>query len=681
MPKIGYDLIQLKGGWDTSTPTLALANGACRESLNFEASVAGGYTRIAGYERYSGQPSPTDAVYKTVFVSSFVNVPTVGQTLTGQTSGATGIVIAIGANYIAITKATGAFSTSENVKVGATLIGVSIVPTNAMGAQNHAIYLAAAADQYRSDIAAVPGSGAALGCVLHNDVLYAFRANAGGTAIDLYKSSAGGWVQVPFYNEISFTAGTTKPADGETLTQGGVTATIKRVCTQGGYDVVSGGWAAGQGVGRFIITTPVGGNFAAGAATATGGTTVTLSGVQTAITMAVGGKFEFSDGNFTGAASTNRKYGCDGINRAFEFDGDVLAPIVTGATTDNPKHIEYHKNILFVAIGSSLMYSTTGNPFNYQATLLAGEIGVGELITGLLVMPGSQATATMMVTSRANTFMLYGTGASSFQMVSFNTGAGGLDYTQQNMADTYMMDDRGVVSLKTSLNFGNFDQATLTFNINKFIGEKRTKTSYACLDRRKSQYRIFFNDGFGLYITMVNGQWLGNMPVYFPNPVYMVTETKYTNGEEASFFCSTNGFVYQLDKGTSFDGTNLDAYLVLNYNSIKSPRSRKRYRKCAVEVSGSGYAQIAFGYLLGYSASDISQDLPRTYSSNIQMMQWDNFTWDNFTWDGKTIVPNECQMDGTAENVALTFRSGTNYIQPYTINTAILHYSHRRAMR
>mgnify|MGYP000966022289 CR=1 FL=1 len=55
MPRVQYDLIRLRGGLDQVTPTLSLPPGFVRRSTNFEASITGGYTRIAGYERFDGR--------------------------------------------------------------------------------------------------------------------------------------------------------------------------------------------------------------------------------------------------------------------------------------------------------------------------------------------------------------------------------------------------------------------------------------------------------------------------------------------------------------------------------------------------------------------------------------------------------------------------------------------------
>ena len=336
MAPVLYDTVYMRGGWDTQTPTLELYPGALRDVQNFEVTpnTAGGYARIGGYERFDGRPSPTDATFSLVQLASFTNVPTVGQTLTGFTSAATGVIVVIAPTYLILTKLTGTFLNTEVVKVGGTTIGTAVPNMTTLSSLLSAQYTQAAADVYRADIAAVPGSGPIRGVVAATfsgtDVVYAFRDNVGGTAVAIYKSSGSGWVNVPLFLEVSFTAGgAAVPNDGDTLTQGGVTATIKRVVQQ------SGSWSGSTAAGRFIITTLAGGNFAGGAATA-GAVGVTLTAIQTAITMTVGGKFEFVVDNFAGQSSTRRIYGCDGVNRGFEFDGTTFVPITTGASPDVP---------------------------------------------------------------------------------------------------------------------------------------------------------------------------------------------------------------------------------------------------------------------------------------------------------------------------------------------------------
>jgi len=79
---VKYDLIKLGGGLDQVTPTLSLPSGVARRATNFECSITGGYTRIAGYERFDGRPNPSDATYN-LLLCTFVATVTVGDTITG----------------------------------------------------------------------------------------------------------------------------------------------------------------------------------------------------------------------------------------------------------------------------------------------------------------------------------------------------------------------------------------------------------------------------------------------------------------------------------------------------------------------------------------------------------------------------------------------------------------------
>jgi hypothetical protein len=672
------------GGLDLTTPSLRLQPGALRDCLNFEVAQFGGYSRVDGYERVDGQASPSAASISIIQVTSFASVPSVGQSVTQATTGANGTVVAAVSAptpYLALTQVTGAFDNfSALTTPGPVTIGAAAPTTVSLNPQTKAIYAAAAADIYRALITAVPGSGPVLGVVAMAfagvDHLYAFRATAGLTAVLLYKATVGGWVLVPYYNTVRFTAGgTATPLDGDTLTQGGVTATIKRVMSQ------SGAWT-GSAVGQFVIVNPTGGNFAAGAATTTSGATLTISGAQTPITMAAGGRFEFEKANFSGQLITRRIYGSDGVNPCFEFDGETLAPISTGLSPDRPSHIRFHKNFLFVAQDASLLYSAAGNPFKWSSVDGAGEIATGDTITGMITLPGSQTTATLGIFLRTNTAFLYGTDPTTFNFVTFNTGIGAVPYSIQNLFDTFFLDDLGVVTLKTTLNYGNFLPSTLTKNILPFIARERGNLTASSVNREKSQYRLFFGDGYALYCTVLNQNYLGATPVLYPDIITCVDTTKLVTDDEATYAGSESGFVFQLDVGTSFDGRSIPAYIVTAWDAVRSPRILKRFRAASIEVQGDNYAEIQYGYQLGYNSDQIAQ-LPATPATlNLGAIpHWDSFVWDAFVWDGNGLTPTDVDETGTAENIRVTITSGTNYIAAYTVNSVIHHYSMRRGMR
>lgn len=682
--------VSFPGGLDLTTPSLALQPGALRAAQNFECSQSGGYRRIMGYERYSGLPSPSSANITVVQFPAFLHLPNAGDSVVQATSGATGTIVAVnnatGAFYIVLTQVSGTFDTSH-VVTDSTLsltIGVPIVQMAVLSQKQQAQYTAAAANIYRNMISAVPGSGTIVDVfrmtIAGSDVVFALRPNAGNTALAMYKSSSSGWVLVPFLNTIQFTnGGTVTPSDGATLTQGGVTATVKRVMQ------FSGTWSGSTAAGQLVITNPSGGNFSSGSANLTGGATVTLSGAQVAISPAVGGKGQHDKGNFFGQPNTIRVYGVDGVNPPYEFDGTTYAPIPTGLSPNQPTNIRIHKNYLVLSQGGSLIGSAPGLPYTYSGIDGAWEIACGDTITGFITLPGSQTTATLAVFEKSNTSFLYGLDVTSFNFITFNQGMGGLQYSVQNLYDTFVFDPLGVVTLQTTLNWGNFLPAALTKNIIPFVLQERNKLSASSINRTKSQYRAFFNDGYGLYVTLVNKQYLGTIPVLFPNPVSCIDTDYNAEGSEVCYFGSSDGqgFIYQLDSGNTFDGVGIAAFATMAWDALKTPRILKRFRACSFELQATSYTEFSFSYQLGYDSTNYGQPPSTTNAANFSpAFIWDNFTWDaGFVWDGQTLMPTDADLQGTAENIQISIGCNADYVAPFQLNSAIFHYSLRRGMR
>lgn len=759
LPPVQYDTILMGGGLDLITPFANLKPGVVRAGMNFECSTTGGYTRIAGYERFDGHASPSSASFQILTVNNNA-LPNPGVTVTGATSGATGYLVDRTVGTFILTKVTGTFNGTENLTVSGVTVATQTGFTATTDQKLYAQYKAMAADVYRAAIAAPAGSGPVRGAFLYNNTTYCFRDNAGGTASVMYKATASGWSAVPFGYEMSFgprnatvtitiaapgvvtwnghglangamvafsttgalptglsagtvyyvvsattntfsvaaTSGgtaitttgsqsgthicaayTTQIADGVTVTgaTSGASAVVARTVLQ------SGAWSAINTAGRLIFNS-ITGTFANGEALTVGGVVYAqTSSAATQITMAPGGMFETTQTNFAGQANSVRVYGVDGKNRAWEFDGTVFVPITTGTSPDTPTHVAAHKKHLFLSFRSSVIHSAPGLPYDYTAADGSSEIATGDIVTGMLELPGNQTTGALCVFNQINTNMLYGTSVNNWNFVPFNTGTGCMPNCSENMAQSFLFDSRGVFTLDTTLNYGNFDQASLTANIRPFIDANRALVTNSCLCRTKSQYRLFFSNGNALYITMVDGQFMGAMPMWLPisGGVYNTWAGVDSYGNEVIYYCGGDGMLYQAEKGTSFDGAAIPANITLVFDSASSPRVLKRYRKAAAEIVGTSYVNLAFYYTLGYGSQQYAPVLPDNVGLSLLTSNWDASNWDSFVWDGVSSLPMECEMVGTAENVALTFASSNNYTDPFTINSVVIHHTPRRGLR
>lgn len=684
LPTIRTGHIPFAGGLDTETPQWNVPQGRLKSSQNYEIGINSGYQDIIGYERFDGQPAPSAGVYNILNVTitgSFA----VDDVITQLVSGATGVVLAVVTtetpNYLVITKITGTFNDSDDLQVSVSTEGASLsvaMPGAAGTSKLNGQYKNLAADEYRSDILAVPGSGSVLGVTRLNNVVYAFRNNAGGTETNIYKSTASGWSQVALNFVITFTTGSDaggEPAEGETITVGANTATILRVVTE------SGSWTGGDAAGRIITLAGAPGAIGAAAATFSGGATATVTVAEAAITLSPDGRYEFHINQFGGEAGVQRIYGCDSTNQGFEFDGTVYVPISTGMTTDTPNHVFVHKNHLFFAFDGSAQHSGINTPYIWSPVFGAAELATGDIISGFMSEPGAQGGATLGIYNRNTVHMLYGSSSSDWDLVRYRDEVGAFAHTLQQIGQTIFQDDRGLTNLRTVQAFGNFKHSTLTRTIQTAFDVKKTLATASCVVRDKNQYRIFYTDKTAFYITMDGTKILGSMPVALNHEVTAMYSMEDNDGNEVIKFGSTDGFVYQMEKGTSFDGDPIIGFMFFHFVYFKSLRWIKKWLGIVMEISGDGYAEFDFSYDLGYGASEIPQASPVTSIAELSESRWDISTWDAFIWDGLTLTPTTKKLNGSAENISLIITRESDYFAPLTYSGALLRYTLRRLLR
>jgi hypothetical protein len=509
--------------------------------------------------------------------------------------------------------------------------------------------------------------------VFHNSDVYAWRDNLAGTECLMWKATSSGWIQQDLGNRILFAAGTSIIVDGETLTQGAVTATILRVVKQ------SGAWTGGDPSSGYLIIGDVsGGSFSTGGATSDAGV-ATLSGVEVANTIQPGGLYEVINFNFFGSSATKRMYGVNGVDYMFEFDGTVYVPLITGNTVDTPSHISEYKFHLFFSIGSSLQNSSTGDPYVYAGGG-ANEIGFGDDIIGIREEIGN----TLAVLSQNMTKMLYGSSSLDFDLRVISEEAGGIEWTVQRIGAMRYMGDQGFTSLDSVQAFGDFKDNVFSQVIEPLIEEKKTMVTYSSVNRTKNQYRVFFDDGTAIYATFDNKKIKGFMTMSFTDGngdvliVQCASNGKNSSGKEVNFFGGDDGYVYEMDKGGSFDGSPVEAFIILSYIHIRSPEYIKDFKKVVLEVSANTSVNLLVTPNFDYDArEDDQQTLPVLSGGG----RYNVDNWGQFLWSSPGVGNPEAYLDGSGKNISLLLFSEDTYADVHTLHGMTVHYTLRRRSR
>jgi hypothetical protein len=337
--------------------------------------------------------------------------------------------------------------------------------------------------------------------------------------------------------------------------------------------------------------------------------------------------------------------------------------------------------MLFLSFHGSSQHSAAGFPYQWSILSGASEIALGDDITGYQVIPGSTTLGALAIFTTGRCSILYGTSDSDFQLIPQRDEIGAMAYTIQSLTQPTFLDQQGITDLSTTQRFGNFESGVLSNSVKTLLSGWKTTAIASTISRDLSQYRLFFTNNYGLYMTMIGEKTIGIMPVLFAHTVRCTWHGRKNDGSEISFFGGDNGYVFQMDRGTSFDGEDIEAFINLAYNFSRGQRTLKGYRNGALEISGSGYSEFSFGYSLGYGQSTIIQPDAVTVVSNLQSVFWDSFTWDAFVWDGITLAPSTVEVTGEAENISLAITSIGDYFDPFAITGGFINYTPRRQIR
>jgi hypothetical protein len=677
----------LRGGLNLIVPAIAMKPGNCIAAQNYEPQVRG-YSRIDGYERFDGRPQPHKASYSLLNFVDGSTAVTAGQTVTGATSGASGVALYAGtlsagsyggsdaSGYLVLFNVTGTFEDGENLQVFASTVAVANGDSVDRGAETDELdrtWSREAVTQTRAAIQAIPGSGPVRGVCVLLGAIYGFRDNSGGTACIMHKSTPSGWVAQSLGHIVNFTTGTAEYKEGETLTQGGVTSTIRRVV------LLSGTWSGGDAAGYVVVSGISGGNYTSGVATTATGS-ATLSGAEVANALPPGGRYSFKIHNFYGAGKTDRMYGANGVGRAFEWDGTYFTPINTGLSDalDKPTRVSEFSNHLFLGYAhGEIQFSGIGEPLDFKTISGAGSFTFGTEVTD---MSETAATA-LVVFGRNKIAYLAGSDSVSFALTTLSDDAGSIPWTQQTLDSPIYQDDAGVRRMTTTQAYGNWRLGTLTEAVEPLFNTlKRSRISSvgSLRVKAKDQYRVFFSDGSGLII------YLGRspqecMPFRYP---FVATCTASgsldsLSGEEQLFAGDAEGFVYQIDVGTSFDGAEINAYILFPFNAVGAAMQNKRFHRAVLEMDSTLDTTIALTAEYAYGDPDQPAGSEQSFDLSGGGGFWNVANWNQIYWSAPVQGIASAELEGVGRNVAIGVLSDAIWQAPHTLSSISIYYTPR----
>ena len=660
------------GGLVTAGPPQFRREGTLAACLNYEPALEGGYRLTKGYERFDGQPAPSTATYLLVTIA-WTAAPAAGTAL--AIGAATATLAAVLAAGTVLAEVSGVVTAGATVFAGGLPAGTvtTALPAGGVTLADDAVYLGMAADLRRANIAAVPGAGPVRGIASLAGQVYAWRDNVGATAGVMHRSTGAGWTPVSFGEEVGFTDANTSVGVGDTLTQGGATATVMAVVVE------NGALASGDNTGRLVISGRMGGAYVAGAATSTGGGALTLAGAQSAITLPAGGVYRTVVHNFSGTAGADKLYVANGVGRAFQFDGTTAVPINTGDPADKPVHILVHASRLILSIDGSMMWSSPSLPVVFDGITGSQEFAVGALITGYASLSGKA----MAVFTDKGGHYLEGAPTSGMELSTLNAEEGALPGAAVYAGDLFALSPTGLLSFRATQNYGGFEANDVGKNFQDVAAV--VASGFVCASRvdipgSENQLRFMAADGSGLVCLVVGAKVTAATAIKYPvAPSCMWSGN--VGSTKRAFIGGADGFVYELGELPSFDGLEIESFFKTNPIPFKSAFVDKTFFDGFAEAASVRQSSLRCSFEFSSGAPSLRSSMPSSFELYGAGGNWDIHNWNTFAWDAAAESMPKISIKGKGHNLSMTSYSRSRYDYGHTLHSMAVRMAMRKTTR
>ena len=644
--------VEFRGGLITNLSPLQQgtnAPGSARILRNFEPSVEGGYRRIEGYDKYDSAIIPPY-----------------------------GAPVVHGASQTGTTLIIGAIHTTPVAGDTLEITGVSGTYTIASGGVTYDATNNRATLTLTTTLASSPANAAAVTFkTTTSNYLAIGVASWEDSAIicknaDIFKSGGSGFTKInvpnygtPLVNGGSQTGGTlaidglnSAPQAGDVFKVAGIdlvyTVTANATVSSGGATININPNLASSPADNAVITF--------------------LSTSRESAS-----RTRFAKYNFNG---TEKIAIVDGLNEPALYDNTTFTAL-TSAPTDviGATFVAEVKNHLFFAKGSTVTFTAPFSDSDFSAANGSGNINVGGTVTALAVFRQQ-----LIIFTESSIHQLTGNTIADFtlQPITVDIGCIDSDTVQEIAGDIMFLGPDGLRLLSGTDRIGDFGLASVSKAIQSTMtGFVSANTSFSsCVIREKSQYRLF---GFNNNITQENAQGIlatqfapqGGEGMAWAETRGIrahVADSNYNQNVEVVLFANDDGYLYQMESGNSFDGSNIRTTFATPHLPVSDPRRRKTFYKLFLYTDPQGSVGFDVSLKLDFDSQGTFQPSPISIQNTQGTVGFfGTGTFGTTRFGTKLLKLFQTQVVGSGFTVSFQFSSNdTN--PPYSIDALTVEY-------
>jgi hypothetical protein len=370
----------------------------------------------------------------------------------------------------------------------------------------------------------------------------------------------------------------------------------------------------------------------------------------------------------------------------YNTSGNTLTAITGSTDVLGAENVAVFKDTAFYAKGNNLYFTAPFTVDDFSAANGAGSINVANEITGLAVFRDQ-----LIVFTTDSIKRITGNTAADFQVspITDRIGCVNGDTIQEVGGDIMYLAPDGIRLLSATDRIGDFGLDIASDPIAKdattFLGS--TPNFCSVLMREKAQYRIFayieseqHEAAKGLIATKFVSQGASGISWSTTYGIKaFVADSRYSGTAETVAFANTDGYVYELDTGSSFDDLPIEAIYESPYMPLSDPQMRKSFYKMTLyaEPTGSMSLDLNVKYDFGSTTNTgvIQPATQRVESTGTSVFIFgeSNSVFNTSTYGGELDKIYSTNIIGSGKTIAI--RIEDNSTNPtFTLDTALLEF-------
>ena len=400
-----------------------------------------------------------------------------------------------------------------------------------------------------------------------------------------------------------------------------------------------------------------------------------------------GGKARHAEYNLDG---DDKVVFVDGTNypAIYNTSGNTMTFMTSADSTDvsGAENVAIFKNTAFYAKGNNIFFTAPFSVDDFSVANGAGSINVGQDITGLVVFRDQ-----LIIFTTRSIKKLTGNTTSDFQVSPITDRIGCIngDTIQEVGGDIMYLAPDGIRLLSATDRIGDFGldiaSDTIAKDANTFLNSSSTFSSV--LLREKAQYRIFAyvsseqqSAAKGLIATKFVSQGASGISWATTKGIKAyVADSRYSGDQETIAFANEDGYIYEMNTGSDFSGSVIEAIYESPFMPISDPQVRKTFYKMTLYAEPTGSMELdvnlKYDFASGTSTSVIQ---PQTFNitstgNTVFLFGGSSSVFGTATFGGELDSVYNSNIIGSGKTVAIRIEDNSNN-PTFTLDTALLEY-------